>query len=606
MSNNIFLELRESNAQENYENGSWRNVLQDTNKTTIEEGDQIVVNKSYIDTNSVPQQEIRIPENLNLVFQCIPYMTKAINNDATSFDPFDTIETGDAHDVNCALNYVPTVEAQETSVSNVKLLKELTFTWDYADGVDAKYGGLQIGIQITNPSGDLQIIYYDLPSTKIKDPTATNVVSVVLDLLVLTGAGTIAPVISYPPASQFHKKNTVATLGGLTDINHNHYVPHLIGVSITLPTGDYTPQGLCKVINRQLQQNNIPLSGEWSSNKFCSDFEEFTTTGTSNKCFMTEINSLDRPENFSCYALETTGNRRFWIGASQMELAYDEDTSKFFWAYLHMPYYEPEGGAEALQYREISPPYDTIFPKYSVQNKLGGVMFKALFAETIQGEIFDFWEGLLKFNVSDMLVSWKLSDVFLPDPTDPTAPPVLTIKYPRMIMKEGLLFGNNATGAYASADSLILKKGYATATADTFTNYPQIVQVSRVPLTGGNLPYFSEVSTTTNRIVAIETSTNRQDQFGYFLIDLQCGYLNNYLNDTSNSRNIKSIVGKFYTQEGYTTGSEADSIAYTHIGDPMVLTDFSIRILNPDRVIPTNIGDDNTILVNIIKNPKNL
>ncbi len=72
MSNNIFLELRESNAQENYENGSWRNVLQDTNKTTIEEGDQIVVNKSYIDTNSVPQHEIRIPENLNLDFQCIP------------------------------------------------------------------------------------------------------------------------------------------------------------------------------------------------------------------------------------------------------------------------------------------------------------------------------------------------------------------------------------------------------------------------------------------------------------------------------------------------------------------------------------------------------
>lgn len=606
MSNNIFLELRESNAQENYENGSWRNVLQDTNKTTIEEGDQIVVNKSYIDTNSVPQQEIRIPENLNLVFQCIPYMTKAINNDASAFDPFDTLETGDAHNINCALNYVPTLEAKETSISNVKLLKELTFTWDYADGVDAKYGGLQIGIQITNAGGEIQMIYYDLPSTKIKNPKATNVVSVVLDLLVLTGAGTIAPVISYPPASQFHKKNTIATLGGLTDINHDHYVPHLIGVSITLPTGDYTPQGLCKVINRQLQQNDVPLSGDWSSNKFCSDFEEFTTNGTSNKCFMTEINTLDRPDNFSCYSLNTNQSRRFWIGASQMELAYDEDTSKFFWAYLHMPYYEPEGGAEALQYRELPAGPDAYFPKYSVQNKLGGVMFKALFAETIQGEIFDFWEGLLKFNVSDMLVSWNLSDVFLPDPTDPTAPPVLTIKYPRMIMKEGLLFGNNATGAFASADSLILKKGYATSTADTFTNYPQMVQVSRVAPDANNFLYFSEVSTTTNRIEAIETSTNRQDQFGYFLIDLQCGYLNNYLNDTSNSRNIKSIVGKFYTQQGYTTGSEADSIAYTHIGDPMVLTDFSIRILNPDRVIPTNIGDDNTIIVNIIKNPKNL
>lgn len=604
MSNNIFLELRERNAQENYDNGSWRNVLQDTNKTTIEEGDQIVVNKSYIDTNSVPQQEIRIPENLNLVFQCIPYMTKAINNDASAFAPFDTLETGDAHAVNCALNYVPTVEAQETSVSNVKLLQELTFTWDYADGVDAKYGGLQIGIQITNVSGDLQIIYYDLPSTKIKNPKGNNVVSVALDLLVLTGAGTTPPVISYPPKSQFHKKNTIATLGGLTDINHTHYIPHLIGVSITLPTGDYTPQGLCKVINRQLQINDVPLSGDWSSNKFCSDFGDFTTNGTSNQCFMTEINTLTRPENFSCYALDTINGRRMWIGASQMELAYDEDTSKFFWAYLHMPYYEPEGGAEALQYRELVAGPDAYFPKYSVQNKLGGVMFKALFAETQQGEIFDFWEGLLKFNVSDMLVSWNLSDVYIPDPSDPTAPDVLTIKYPRMIMKEGLLFGNNATGAYASADSLILKKGYATGTEDVFAEYPQIVQISRT--LGTDPRYFSETSTTTNRIVAIETSTNRQDQFGYFLIDLQCGYLNNYLNDTSNSRNIKSIVGKFYTQQGYTTGSEADSIAYTHIGDPMVLTDFSIRILNPDRVIPTNIGDDNTIVVNIIKNPKNL
>ena len=63
MDNNIFIELREQEATQNYERGSWSNDIQ---KTVVEEGDQIVIAKSFIDTNTISQTKITIPSDYDI------------------------------------------------------------------------------------------------------------------------------------------------------------------------------------------------------------------------------------------------------------------------------------------------------------------------------------------------------------------------------------------------------------------------------------------------------------------------------------------------------------------------------------------------------------
>jgi len=45
-----------------------------------------------------------------------------------------------------------------------------------------------------------------------------------------------------------------------------------------------------------------------------------------------------------------------------------------------------------------------------------------------------------------------------------------------------------------------------------------------------------------------------------------------------------------------------NSLIYTHRGQPLVLSKFYTRILQPDRTLPTTLGDDNTVFIEIIRN----
>ena len=51
----------------------------------------------------------------------------------------------------------------------------------------------------------------------------------------------------------------------------------------------------------------------------------------------------------------------------------------------------------------------------------------------------------------------------------------------------------------------------------------------------------------------------------------------------------------------YTMGSP-NSITYTHRGQPIVLSKFYTRILQPNRTVPEQLGDDNTVFIEIIRN----
>jgi len=70
--------------------------------------------------------------------------------------------------------------------------------------------------------------------------------------------------------------------------------------------------------------------------------------------------------------------------------------------------------------------------------------------------------------------------------------------------------------------------------------------------------------------------------------------------------NIRAIVGRYYEINSYTSGTQGDSLLYTHIGQPMFLESFKCRILDSDQNLASNLGPDNTIFLQVVKNPKNM
>ena len=101
-------------------------------------------------------------------------------------------------------------------------------------------------------------------------------------------------------------------------------------------------------------------------------------------------------------------------------------------------------------------------------------------------------------------------------------------------------------------------------------------------------------------------ATGGATTFGYFLVEVQAAFGNNYINNNGNFKHIVAIVSRYYEKESYTSSTSADSIIYTHSGNPVIINSFNCRILNSDKSLAQNIGQDNTIILEVQKAPKQL
>jgi len=85
----------------------------------------------------------------------------------------------------------------------------------------------------------------------------------------------------------------------------------------------------------------------------------------------------------------------------------------------------------------------------------------------------------------------------------------------------------------------------------------------------------------------------------YFKISIS-GFKSTDLHNEEGTQLITSIVSKYYSGQSYTNGFITDSVSYTHVGSPIVLSSFNVRITDSKNQIP-NIGSDNSVIVEIIK-----
>ena len=512
-----------------------------------------------------------------LVIEFIYYVIKDsyITTTAVATDGFSATPQ-DAKTIQAGLSYVPCL-AGAAADTNLRFMATFSYTFAKSGSTTLEhYGGVTIGISYSDADRQPTTQTFNLPRERIKE-FGSNTVTITCNIM-FDFRDPIS--VTSPSPHSLRKLNTEVDLGAQEEITEQIYTPVIGSYTSTLKAGAYSPQELVRQLNLMTQVNSQPLPAhlvadpEW--NRSSSQFLTSSIKISNNTPLVWWEASTEDREGLSTYTQPNSYNT--YVGASQVEWAYDENANKFYINYLHTPFYDFASGAEALYYDKVGADHANGYPNSWAITKTGGILFTGLFAvEADTQEHVDFFEGIMKFDLNTLLTRWDFRN----------APPTgaVVARYPRVQIKEGI----NATSAFLSTDSLLLKKASA------------VFDQKLVP-TGA--PTDISLSTTTIGIYASETITNNLFQFPYFMLELNAGYLNNLYSKDKNSRNIKSIVGRFYTNGSFTTGSESDSLNYVHQGDPIYLSDFSIRVLNPDRQIPPNIGDNSTVFLNLIKAPK--
>ena len=68
---------------------------------------------------------------------------------------------------------------------------------------------------------------------------------------------------------------------------------------------------------------------------------------------------------------------------------------------------------------------------------------------------------------------------------------------------------------------------------------------------------------------------------------------------TQKNNLIQSIVGKYFTNGGFTSGNIDDGFRYTHLGEPMMLRSLSVRILDSDGKPAQGLGPNSAVILEL-------
>ena len=345
--------------------------------------------------------------------------------------------------------------------------------------------------------------------------------------------------------------------------NKETIAPTIFQDRIVIEKGKYEAQDICDIITNNLSRNTHPFEFAIANNiqsQFLVNSANYT--GADKSLVSNLTIGLNNMRSISA-------NAGFFIGSNQVQLSYNTQTNKFFWNFLHFPIYNTSG---VICSRII----ETVNPNFSMQTKNGSVAFLKLSAvNNDTREPFDFWTAKLGFQLDKVCVTPEANLEF-----DDNA----TIFNAELV---NVLDGINTTNAKVDLDSIVNKAG-------NDYNYQKVMSTAPFPFIQSNF----------NTVIEANEITVRQLEditVPYFLVEMNAGFKTNLVSTETTNRSITGIIDRYYSKGSYTMGND-NSLIYTHRGQPLVLSKFYTRILQPDRTLPTTLGDDNTVFIEIIRN----
>lgn len=619
---NYIIECKNKDALANNPNlkfGDYDTLIQD--KIMLEEGDIVQLKSAFIDTQATSSQKIIIANDLSLTLGHYNYIINhfGTNTVSTSFSRFGT-PNPDILD-NVVVDGSPYYVCKKGGqTANIRVMNSLFFS-AYSN-LNPNYGNLLIFINFTDVDGNKQSIKRYLRSesstflnlklefSAVFDSTQPFNVSANFPTdqgtggngFILGGSGAVAS--GGGRLSAPHINNTkilgYGTTAGFPNDNvwsqdissFPHYNIVSFETTAKISAGNYAPDDLCEVINRQLSSLGNNISGEDLLNSQALISIETGSTFEFCKCAKYDGGQEITPTaNDYRYKYGSNGGdanyNGVYVGASNLVLAFEPNTQKFFWEYLHQPYIQNNSEATGWG-RFTNLNNDSVVQQL---DRAGGIVLNSLTAtEDNTGASTDFWSQQMGFQ------------------TDPTKPNCI-LKNPVIQLN-----GSAPTDERQSVFVPVFEE-------DPQVGFQMTANFSGVPSGVQNTdkfmyqPFLGQVGQATDKFLSTSTKTTGIDggtnvlalsdrmTFGYYLIEVKSNFQNNFITPDSNNANMMAIVSRYYVNDAYTSATTEDGITYVHDGEPALLSSFHIRILDADKNLATNIGRDSTVFLNVIKNP---
>lgn len=547
------IECRNKESESIIANGDWTTSLNEN--ILIENGDEIIIKDSYIDTQQTSSQKILLEEDLNLIIdvgfyqpdlkqeQYIPYGATPV--------PAPTFKNRVlCREINGGVgsaitkNYVLTTLTK----SEKSEIVDITFSWTSPD-------------PDLNNSRTLKLPFL-LPNQKYQVPQLVGVY--------LTQADGIS---TDKPLSDYGLK-----IEELSYTNAEFYlvqIPYTRKIEIFIPKGNYSPDQITELINFKVNQNdlsenlfpttenNILQTARQIQSRFHTgalNTSEFTLCDTESGLVPAEPFKIEVMKDYPAVSATVYD---IFFGGSIFELSYDTPSSQFSIKYAHTPFYYQNQIAIQLNANASSEIFST--------NKANGNFFYQLSAINIQsGTVNNFWSETLGFDLEAVIPTFNYVE--------------LSVGASNLLVpsSSGLIDGQSITGGNNSVDGVIDKNDpYKVNTA-----YPQNIS--------------TDPGTTISIVGNSSNALDQQSAFAYYLIEINSQFKNEFLTPDNNYRNIQQIVNRYYELNSYTSGQDGQ-IIYQHKGEPILLQSFHCRILTSEKELAPNIGDDNTIHIEVIK-----
>lgn len=661
------LEVSQRDSSNVFNNGDFVNEL--AVPVILEEGDQLVLNKTFIDTLEENSGEIEIDKDITVKLNVLSYVTGDLTEkyrtvaDVTNVLPQDNVD------------YFP-VRIQsnkpDTAIPHTIEITQIEFFYDYHQGTqnfgskkdplfiyyyDANEVFTQVPFQIPEKSAGVQdgfefnvkIIATNMTSKYPTDKRFTNSASYQRGMGVMwngqekgnpapdsleklwkdNGCNPVAMTTKQyngsgsKDSAYIHGGFYVLTLSNLPATVDAAGVVETDQFSVSIAEGKYTTTEITTLLNNAFVQNNTTPQFSYD-NLIDSPFMKYAYDPTG-----PNGNTVVRPSGFSfdgtSVFLPGTGNNQtrnhilisndgkpdvakdleidgsigynppkisslndsYILGSDSIEIEYDDESNKFYWKQLHQSIYDFQSGNVSTQIsrRQNADGSLTNF----VRTKAGGVCFTSMYAclQSDENTHYDFWDAKLGFDVSKIQIpmdTYKEVDI---------GADKFVVNVP--IVTDGV----HTTNAVHTINGINPK------TANDYLKIPVAPDY--------NLPTepnaFQYVESNNNQVifadkVTVTTIDNSRTSSGYFLIEMVAGFNNTMIGSEKTDKNIHAIVNRYFNKGSYTSSTASDSMIYEHKGAPLILSSLRTRILLPDRTIPTGLGVDNTIFIQIVKAPK--
>jgi hypothetical protein len=364
----------------------------------------------------------------------------------------------------------------------------------------------------------------------------------------------------------------------IVNINDSLF-PLSLTFSFQIPLGSYSPDSLCKLItDKMVQYKHNVISklnfGPDPDNNIVSSFPTRNAYLTSIKQLQTDIGyGIDSTVYANFYFVRTDGRsvleidrnaaNNYVLGANEISLQFSPELNKFMFVQNHLNNFDADGNP-SLSYIQSG----TSGSNYFLSADHSGIFFQSMNASTHNLLIRD-----MGFT-SDLLTIHQYTDGNID---------FGTLLLGSRVFKTDLKVGKNITTNLSGVDASISK----TVNFNIVPSFADLTDITTI-----------EVSS----IIAENNQQVSQLTDGYYLIAIEGLPKSGQFINNPNSQ-VKQIVSKYYATTDFVIGTTEGSILYQHTSDkPEYLTNFKIRVLDPNLLPANNLGPNNTVFLQHIHN----